>query len=68
MSFRASLGALEVRPFRLLWLTQTTSAAGVDATLVGAAVLAVAANLALLALPDVWRIRAAPPAVSAIAT
>ena len=33
---------------------------GVDATLIGGAVLAVAANVALLMIPEVWRIGRAP--------
>jgi len=44
---------------------------GVDATLLGAAALAIAANLAVLAVPEVWRIRVGsstpepPPSASA---
>ncbi|MGH3130466.1 MAG: MFS transporter [Gaiellaceae bacterium] len=43
------------------------AAIGEDATLVGAATLAVAANLAVIAVPDVWRIRTSPRAAAAVA-
>ena len=59
------MGSTVLRPVGFAVVGPLASLAGVRATLLGAAVLGLAANAALLAVPEVWRLERGGPAPAA---